>query len=545
MFIIIDAAIFLCLFFTATRAALLLDEGVYSAAAAGLHIGMSALALLLISIVYLRYIRRVSAGRLLWSLLIEQAVLLLILILLFSFAHMKPAKGVDNLWFGVQWNLFPVNFRLMSAVAPSFTVLEAAAFIFLVWLGVARGKKHFAAVPLLVLAIAIAWQTFDVPSPKKHIHYLLFFALPPILAAASLYLNRPRLFGRFLILSAAGLMVFWYYTGFLPLYGKPSSLPGSVEILYPSENNRPDFPLMYMRNFIIDEEGENLYTTFGPTSGIIKLNIPTARAQVIHTRGLARSIALDEKRNQILVLDWDFAELLFYSIEPFEQRKSVDLFEPGSVIMPWAVAAYKNRIYLNICGFPGLAVYDRQTMKRLKWLPYRRHGMTRFNYGAEEMLLDTDNDRLFVHIGPVDVKNRFSILRISLSPARIEHHAKIPEGGMGLLLANEKNSLFIPAFYSRRLYELDADTLEVKRVLEGVLNSRNVVYDPARNVLFTTGFLSGVLAAIDYDTGKIIRKIRIGKRSNALLMDVKKDVLYVGCSWGILKVNPGAFVGGD
>ncbi|MFH1538401.1 MAG: hypothetical protein ABIH66_05540, partial [bacterium] len=142
-------------------------------------------------------------------------------------------------------------------------------------------------------------------------------------------------------------------------------------------------------------------------------------------------------------------------------------------------------------------------------------------------------------------KNRFRLARISLSPARIEHHAKIPEGGMGLLLVKGKNSLFVPAFYSRRLYEFDADTLEVKRVLKGALNSRNVVYDPARNVLFTTGFLSGTLAAIDYDTGKIIRKIRIGKRSNALLMDVKKDVLYVGCSWGVLKVNPGAFVGGD
>lgn len=180
MFIVIDAAIFLCLFFTATRAALLLDEGIFSAATAGLHIGISALALLLLSIVYLRYIKRVSAGRLIRLLLMEQVVLLLILILIFSFAHMKPAKGIDNLWFGVQWNLFPVNFRLMSAVAPSFTVLEAAAFILLAWLGVARKKKHFAAVPLIVLAVAIAWQAFDVPSPKKHIHYLLFFAVPPV-----------------------------------------------------------------------------------------------------------------------------------------------------------------------------------------------------------------------------------------------------------------------------------------------------------------------------------------------------------------------------
>lgn len=576
MFIALDAAIFLCLFFTASRAALLLDEGIFSPAAAALHIGASSTTLIILSIVFLRRLKRIETGRATLLLIIEQLIFLLILILLFSFAHMKPTKGMDNLWFGVQWNLFPVNYRLMASVAPAFTVLEVAAFVFLVWLGVVREKRHIAAIPLLILALIISWQTFDVPSPKKHLHYLLFFALPPAFAAAALYLGRHRLFGRFLILSAAGLMVFWYYTGFLPFGKGPSSLPPSVKILYPPQDEKTDFPLMYMRNFVLDEAGKNLYATFGPTSGIVKIKLPTAQAHVIHTRGLARSLALDEPRNRILVLDWDFADLLFYSIEPLRQHKIANLFEPGSVIMPWAVAVHEGKMFANICGFPGLAVYDLKgiakvrhftfapeeglkkalnegrgldcltevSIERETWISYKNEGLTHFNYGAEEMVLDPDNNRLFVHIGPVDVKNNFRLARISLEPTRIERHAAIPEGGMGLLLISEKNSLFVPAFYSRRLYEFDADTLEVKRVIKGVLNSRDVVYDPARNVLFTTGFLSGALAAVDYDTGEIIRKIRIGNRSNALLMDTENDALYVGCSWGILEVDPEAFIAG-
>ena len=101
----------------------------------------------------------------------------------------------------------------------------------------------------------------------------------------------------------------------------------------------------------------------------------------------------------------------------------------------------------------------------------------------------------------------------------------------------EKDSLLVPAFYSETISEYGLKNLTFRRILKGPLNTRSIHYDPKRNLLYAASFSLGILSVIDYESGQILKSVRLGNKIHAMGLFEKQDVLFVGTAQGIYKIH--------
>lgn len=467
----------------------------------------------------------------------EVLFFLLLVYLPFQLSILEPVKGRSSIWLAQEWHKLPQNWLLMVEISFLACLLMLLTFLLLLWLLNANKRKNLVSLFILLLLPFVILQILTMSAGEKALMYFVAFALPLILSYYGSRKGFLRLFSRSLSWSMLGLIIFWHYVGFLPKpYPGKDATGDLIEILYPAEGKSSGFPLAYMRDMKVDHKRNYLYTTFGPASGIVRLNLNNLEPVIIPTDGLTRYLWTDDDTDLIYTIDWDTGDLLLLSKEPFEMIKRVDILD-GELISPWSITCNPENIYIVSNSYPTITEFSRDTLMKTRRISFRDTGLTRFLSGAYMSLYDAEYNKIFVEIGMVDLSRGYSLVRIDAGDFKVDGVATIPEGGLGMLLIPDKGSILTTAFFSDNFYEFDMDTLRLRRAFKGALNCRVLTYDKGRGLIYAASFLKGELLTIRYGDGEIISRMNIGKKCCAMTLSNIEDSLYIGSRWGIMKID--------
>ena len=462
------------------------------------------------------------------------------LFLLAGHAAMKVAKiGATNvmsfLWLPLEWAKLPQDAALMWKAFPLSTLVFWMAAAGLVFLVVVLRWRYIVAIVTVVALVLITPLIIEMGSENRIMLYFIFL-LPLIFAAIIAIFNHLRLFTRLFFVGGNMLVILLFYLGSIPFFPGNLHLPPGTEKLYPASGEKAAFPLQFMRGFQLDAARNSLFTTFGPTSGIVKLDLGTRKARILASPGLIRALWTSENTHELLAMEFVHMQLLRIDKDRFNITKRVNL-SAHAVVAPMDFAIAGEKIFIVSCDKPSVTRFDLRTMKNERQVNFRRMGITTFNSGGLQIARDERQGRLFVELGMVNPSGLYLLLRIDPQDLMPERYAALPEGGLGLFTLPQKRSVIQASFLSKNLYEVDMDTMRVRRVFSGVLTCRSLIYDEKRDILIASSFTTGKLAFIRYSDAKTLGSYYIGKKPLALLLVPNEDAFYFGSASGIFRTD--------
>lgn len=453
-----------------------------------------------------------------------------------------PKKGFSLLWIPLEWYKLPQNMKLCIMVTPEIVAL----FIFFQFLSIAAftfGKQKLSIGTVLSTFLLISVKLITMQAGiGRTLFYMLFFCSPFLFACFGILKNWPRFFSRSLAVATCGVLILAFYTGLLPLTNNAeiSSAPGVHEI-YPARNDKSIFPLTYMRNIFVNKDETQAFVSYGPTSGIVKIFPETGKAKALRGLGLVRYFYTRDASPFIFAIDWLHAEWLIIDKNKFRVADSRNILD-RTLIVPMNFIVTDKNVFVVSTEYPALTKFRRAPWEKLAQISFKKSGLTKFNSGAWIAAYDTQKKQIYVELGMVDLSNAFVVAQIDAETMRIKKTLRLPEGGLELLAIPEKRALLLGSFYSHNLYEIDMDTLTVRRVITGPLTCRNLVYDAKRNLLYGLSFSHGDFWAINYATGKLLKRITCGKKPSVMFLSKNNEHLYIGSAAGIFKINLDAFL---
>lgn len=457
-----------------------------------------------------------------------------------KFAEIHTNKGLSFLWAAIEWWKLPANVVLMFRTAPVAFIVFFAAVVFLID-RVRRGNKIIPWAIIFVFTVYYIFRLAGMESGVRLPAYLFFALAPP----AALFLGTrgyTRVFSRVMILDAPFVFTFLFYLGVVPVFsGRAPVADAGCRRIYPAAGQRAEFPLVFLRDLHADQGAGYLYTAYGPTSGIVRVRLSDGRADIIHNPGIVRVLWTTPDLPHVFALDWQFADFYRIGKKDFKIQRKTDIHD-DVLITPMSYAIHEGKLYVVSTDSPALTRFDLATMKREARIDFRKQKLTKFRSGAWKCLLDPAREKLFIEMGPVDLRARYRMVRVDINTFKIDRSGYLPEGGLELALSPDGNSVLAPAFFTKNIYEVDADTLKIKRVLRGPRTCRNLVVDKKRNMLYATGYTRGDLNVIDFKSMKIIKTARIGKKPSSLTYTPENDTLYFGSRRGIFSLKIGDFL---
>ena len=529
-----DACVFAFTIFKGVEYTLLHAEGVIGAGsfAAGMVLVFAALA-------GLRWAHaRAAGGRFVLGALVEWGVCALVF---YAMARLSTVQinTQSFAWLPLEWHKLPANHWLLVRLTPWFAMLLAACVVGGIHLFVRRRRAV-----LLVLLAALVVLTFHqcrIMAKQGTLGvYLVMYVCPLLAVMAAAAMRRPRFGARALVLAAAALILLWHYIGWMPVMriGDFEGAPGVTRI-YPRDGQQPEFPLAFFRDFQVDPDQRFLYTAYGPTSGIIRMDLKTGDVLVLETWDeLVRFLTLFPERDELAAIDWMNSDLLTLSMSRMKILKREDMyFKKERLYVPLHPIAHAGRLYVTYTERPGLAEFSLRPLRLRRSLNLRRAGFTKFRSGAWKAALDPRGGYLFSEVGMVDTSDTFRLVRVNLETFKADAAAVMPEGGLELLALPQKRRIIATSFFSDRLYEFDMDTMKRTRVIRGPLSCRNLVYDARRDRLIGTGFLNGELRIMDYASGRTLHRTRVGNKAASLYLAPGGDMLYLGSARGVFRVD--------
>jgi hypothetical protein len=447
-------------------------------------------------------------------------------------------------WIPLEWHKYPLTFKLLVKTSPVFaifiaTMVVAGAFLI-------EKRNRWITMPITTVAIYIALKQCSIISKEESfILYFFIYILPLFGLFAALAARRKILAMRLLAYCAIPFILMWHYFGWMPYISERSFTrsPG-VEKLYPRMGNKSEFPLAFLRDFKLDPSERNLFTAYGPTSGIIKLDLRLKKIYLLDTpKDMVRYIQFSSEPGRFYALDWSKYDLLTITSEPLRIVRRENAYFRNGLYVPFYFLLKNDKIYATYTEQPGLAEFELNPLKLHRKILFRELGLTKFRSGVMLAAIDPLRDRIFVEIGMTDQRDKFVVARIDLKTFRMDGKAEMPEGGLELLSIPGHRRVLATSFYSDRIYEFDMDTMKRTRILRGPVSCRNLVYDKHHNMLIGTGFLKGELRFIDYGTGRTLKTARIGNKASSLAIGADGRRIYLGSSWGIFRVDIARFLG--
>lgn len=546
LFLIADAAAFFIIFFKGVEAVLLISDGVYSASQGLCIAAIWTIALLGLAMLNARRFPEWSQRKALIIVVVEIAGFVLMLYGAWRFASTPPQKDRDTLWIANQWRMLPKNWWLMGKLSPGWAAIQSLMAAFLIYLLATLRMRWLTLLAMCGIIYLVYGQIMVFPYGDKMIVYLVVFLGPLIIAALAAAAFKPRLFSRTIAGCVLGLLIFWTYAGLIP--STPPSgfeaLPG-VDRIYPPPGTRPDFPLTFMRDIELDPIHNAIFTTYGSACGVVKFDLASGKTTVLEEKGLIRFLRTDPEENYIYGSNWDLQNMVVITKDPFAIVHSQDMFK-GEVLALWDHVLDGKYHFVGTTEYAGIGKYVRDRpggpLRRIAFLNFHKMGLMKFKSGAFGIARDPATRRIYIEAGMLDTTDRYIVLAINPDTMKIEKSRLLPEGGLELTFIPEHNALIAASFFSRRLFELDAKTLAIRRSFMGPLNSRNVVYDAKRDLIYALGFLEGRLYVLRYSDMQILLDIPVGKRPNALALWPEKNTLFVGSSEGLFRIDLNAFL---
>lgn len=545
LFYLIDACLFASIIFQGVQNNLLWREGLYGAAAA---VGLHALCIALLAALHAGHLRFAPAQpkrkRRFNGFILELAVYIFFSVPLTLFTFVVPNKGKpDFAWLPLEWHKLPQNVVLLAKITPVLFAVEIVVFILLAYLFCAKGKRLLPAIVSGLVFAVVFVQLFTLSKESNLIFYFCQYAAIPLAMFMAALLNRPRMFTRAAFASALVVLLYWQYIGVAPWNPRPAQMPDkSVSVIYPRAGAKPDFPLVFFRDFYVDSKRNMLFTAYGPTSGLVRLDLSTGEVKIIPTpTGLVRYIWTSDDIPTVYAIDWIKSDLMVIDKDTFTEKR-YDIYRRDASI-PFSLAVAGGKLYITSTEPPGLTEYDLHNFQPTRTLDLQPY--TRFHSGVWRMTYDPGADKLFIEIGYTGLNNENKLLRVDRKTMAVDGVAEIPAGGLEMLLIPSLRRVITASFFTTSLWEFDMDTMKFVRRIEGPINCRNMAYDEKRGLIYATSFLGGTLHAIRYSDGKTIKKLRLGNKASSLFLspDPGHKTLYLGNSWGVLKMDLDSFVG--
>ncbi len=537
-----DALLFVWAVYTLARHLLLLAEGVGHSV---LHGAWSASCVALLVVLALRRGRHRSHGpsRVLW-IVVEAALLGAPLWSLAALSQRAPSELGSHAWIAQEWAKLPANLGIIARASPTTAVLHAALALGLVATAAAQVRWLPACVAAGALAASMQLLT-AIGADDRIVFYGAVFGLPWATVLATAALARWRWLARAALPASLTSLLLVSYAGLVP-WGSSRDFAAdpAVTRVYPTGDDAPRFPLAFLRDFELDAEGATLFTSFGPTSGLVRLDLEHGAATLVPTPDdLVRHLIADPlPGGGLLALEWVHGALLTLTPEPFAIVARQALTGPRRYV-PMSFLAGGSRVIVVFTEEPGIAELDRGSGEIRRWLSFRDRGLTRFRSGAWEMVGDVEEGFAIVEIGATDEAGAYRMVRVDLERFAIESDGPLADGGLALTRVPRHRSVLSAGFFTDRITELDERTLVTRRALVGPLNCRALAYDARRDVIYALAFLPGELWTIRYGDGAVLRRDRVGNKALSLELDAARDRLYVGSRDGIFAIELARYLG--
>jgi len=375
---------------------------------------------------------------------------------------------------------------------------------------------------------------------------LSFFFYPFLFMCVAGMTGWPRLFARTVAAGTAFALIGMFYVGMLPvkfMLGSGVDEKPYLKKVYEPSKETNDIAPMFFREMKADPDGRYIYISYGPTSGIAKIDTRRGRVDtLIHVPGMMRFLWDDgDPRGELLGLDWLHADMHFFKKTPFEKVRTVDLLKTDPTPSPFdfEVDTRRGRIYIVNYELSGITTYSYPGMEKIARSDFIEQGVTRLKSGGQRIVYDPSADKIYALVGWVHWMQDYYILRIDPGTLKVEKSIRLPTAGLELSFCAAAHSLFSVDFYGRTLYEIEVPSMKLKRTVLGPVGSRNVVCDMTRGNIYATGYADGMMSVIDYRSGRTKTSFGVGPKPSSMALLEDRGELFIGSGAGILKVDLG------
>ncbi len=495
-------------------------------------------------------------------------ILQLCLFFFFSFAIFKlstietTSKGTDFSWLRPEIIKTPMWLRMFIPMSPIFSLLFCVGITFLIrsavkaprnwWLGFIPST----AVALLIWLIFAKFSTFNVSSapgdPGSVIPiYIIMFVGPTIVFTAFIWLRFFHMAFRLVPLLFHTMLILLNYTSILPVQtiwdlvpfaderqAVIQNIPGA-ELLHPASSEKTNPTFSFLRKMIADKQ--NLYVLYGPTCGMYAIDRQTGRLNDLFIPGLMRDVTLSPNAENLWCLNWYFGDFIAVKRNPFHLICRQNLFDFG-ITTPYQLIFDDDRIFISNVTHPIVAQLSLQnpdnpcSLQLEKTIDFYENGFTRFTDGAYGLHFDKQRNRLYTIVGFMEDRFVSALVEIDPDTFTVTRNVWLTAGNPLFPLSDRPHAL-IPSYYTDEVHEVSLDSMKIIRTLHVVANLVTMEYDEKRGLIYGVSRASGLLAVIDYTSGNTLKKLFVGPKPEAMVLDRATDHLFIGSGLGIISID--------
>ncbi|MFC2091210.1 YncE family protein [Elusimicrobiota bacterium] len=299
----------------------------------------------------------------------------------------------------------------------------------------------------------------------------------------------------------------------------------------------------FPRDIYIDKDSGSIYANYANTNDepdvksvtLIKIDIDKNEPQYFFSNYIKVFKILDDSlivspfsHRSIYILN----KMDFSIIREIPSQDELQYWETLDILY----SSMDNSLYILNDVSAAVLKYDYGSGRLLKTL---EPDFIKYGGGLICPRLRKRSNRLYVlgYMSPYDV--------IELEPISLRITRKLSLGSSGPLslgataleMNDSESSLYVQDGGKKTLYEIDIETLKIKRRLKGDIHSRRIYFDKKRNALYIAGFFRGRLKALDLKSGKTAWTVRVGGKPYGIALDHDNDLLYVNSCTGIVRLD--------
>ena len=358
------------------------------------------------------------------------------------------------------------------------------------------------------------------------------------------------------------MTLFLSYAGMIPLYG-PAELALTPDARYIEEHPavsiiaEPPMALSVARLPSFDKFNEtpgHLFASYGPSCGIISLDMLTKEVNHLHIPGLFRDMQMLEDY-RLWALNWRQADLLLVDPIEFEVACSVDLFEED-IPKPYFMAWNGDTLYLTNGTPPRLFELKVQVESRrrdpwrggkaqcdvevVKMVDLHEVGYTPYQGRIHYSYFHAPTRKIYLSVGILEQTYMMGLVEVDVDTFEVtETCACLP----GHLLQREHRHLHLAELLLRPHVRSDPGRPEGDRQFPADPRSFKVAYDKERELIYASSRITGSVRVIDYKSGETLHNLPVGAKSEPLYYDEAADALFTGGASGIVQIDLSRLLG--
>lgn len=492
--------------------------------------------------------------RRLWVL--QAAFFLLIALGLHLLAGIMPeGSDTDYSWLRPEIIKTPLWVNMFVSLSPVFTLIFWIQILLLMWLAIDSPKSRILLTLPCLGFIALFWVTKSAVAginKDYFILYLTIFSCPMLAFWILLLLRMFRSAFRLAPLSFHATMICLNYFGVLPVHHTADLIPFTdarseyiekipgASFIYPLRNESPDNCFLFPRK--IFKISGRLVINCGPMgmSSLISIDQEKGRTAKLNLSSLMRDTIPSHDGEHILGLNWQESTLMVFEKNSFQVKCSISL-RPFKLYTPWNFIARGDRLYVTNVTPPRVAEFsfkigERCELSAEKILDFREVGYTGFTDGAFGLMLDVERNKLYVLVGLLEGRYLLGLTEIDPDSFTIIRDIRLPSG-VSIFPLEGTDRVLLPSYYFNKIYEVSLREMKRVRTIEADANIFSLEYDGRRELIYAVSRSSGIFMIIDYKSGKILRSVVVGAKSEPLWLEKETDLLYIGSKLGIMQID--------